>query len=184
MITNSRLRTFVQARPGDETVISQIRKNVISLWETMSGLLWDAREDHLELRHLPRSRSFIELGMVKISAVTLVRTRNPRQSATWTEIPSTDYFLSERNLHRISQEWCNQVEITYDGGYTEAPEDVQHALEVQAKFSVERVSGERLILKSQVITSGPGQSTGNYMESAFIHPVFKSTVDLYRRKTV
>lgn len=175
------LRRALQLPPDNDGELELIREEVVSLWESTTGRLWNIREDHVEeFSLLKNDDSIIWLNLWPIDAVSLVEVREITQSA-YSELAADQYVIGPENrLRRLNNFWTPNVKVTYDGGYDEdtCPPDVRNVLLLQARFMKERHSNERIFAKGSSMQGGSTQ----FYEEAYLHPTFKRLASIMKRK--
>lgn len=180
MISISRMREELGLPPTQDPEVKRLRNMVIALWEETTKRPWNAETGRVEFI-TPRVDTMhtVLLDLVPATSITQVRVRSHGKSTTWSILDTDTYLLiGGRRLRRLDAFWPDFVEVTYDGGVSEADEDIQQALALQARFIKERVGNEKLITKSQNFEGG-----GGVFEEAFLHPTFKSLAELKKRKS-
>lgn len=189
MITFGKLRSMHPDIPSDHEQESVAAiASAVDQFEKRTNRLWKEREDHVELvrtTHGAARSLFLELWPV--AEITKLEVRGAWHDGVsslageWEELtPDEDFMLSAENeVVRIDGlNWPPLVRVTYDGGYTddEAPEDVLHAIAIQARFIQSRYDGDKLVASS-VSMEGGGT---NYVSSK-AHPLFDDTAKRHRR---
>lgn len=181
------LRDHLKLGPERESELEALRDMVLAMWEQVTGRPWTRKVGHVEtiVRELDQ-QTLVDLSLLPIETITKVEERVDPAVATWTTVAATEYELFYgRALERLTGYWAKRVRVTYTGGYaTEptglqqaCPPDVLRALLTQAQFTLQRLTGDRVALKSQAFEAG---STS--FEKADFHPLFASIAWQRRRK--
>jgi len=178
MIKLTRLREEMNLSAKDEGDLVFLRLAVIHQWETLTARKWDAREDYVQTVVIGDLRTqTILLDLWPVDSITSVEMRDNLDD-DWTTVDSDRYFvLGRRTLRLIDDWWGQNVRITYDGGVTEADEDVQQSLIAQARFLQSRLSDEKIATQSQNFEGGAG-----VFLAANVHPLFKMMAKSKSRK--
>lgn len=177
MLSIAELRDGLKLPPDQDEKLVVLKQQLISLWESQTGMLWDKRDGHIQvIRTRTRSR-VIFLELTPVTEITKVEVREPWESS-WTELEASKYLLiGKRRLRRLDENWPELVQITYDGGTDSADALVKQALIVQANFMSVRTAAGTIAVKSQNFEGG-----GGVLEEATMHPFFKQVVELNSRK--
>lgn len=176
MISLSRLRAALSLSAGEDQKVERTRSVVIAQFEQDTGYLWNAREDYVQSSKIPEFSNYVELALRPVTTITLVRTSVG--AGGFSDLSSSNYMILNNRLLSLAGSWPMFVEVTMDGGYDETtcPEDIQYALEVQAKYMLARQDAAHLVVRSQNFEGGSG-----VFESADRHPVFIAAVRAHRR---
>lgn len=171
MISLAKLREGLNIPAGDDYLLADLRSQVILQWEEATGFLWDSKAAHVEIFRLtqdPRPYTLF-LELIPVITVTKVEERSASGSSAWVVTDTANYdLLGRRSLENYAGRWSALVRVTYDGGATSAPADIQRALIIQAQFLKSRLDSEKISLRSQNFEGGAG-----VFEDAFLHPFFK-----------
>lgn len=183
MISIPKLRELAEFDTSREPQLVSVRDEVVALWETVTGRLWTARTGYVQTIQPEHDRVdtlFLELSPV--TSITTVRSR-PLTSgvsggASWTtHTEGTDFdLIGDRRLLRYGL-WDDLVEVTYDGGTSDASGEIQRALAVQARFIILRTEEGRVIAREQAVKDA---GTAAY-ERADLHPYFRDVAARHTR---
>lgn len=175
MIDLSLLRRELSPSQDQEEYLTDIRDEVVALFEEVTGGLWNARTSYVEEFRFEarRIRSFWP-KLRPVTTVTSLKWKWDRDD-DYEDVDADEYervddrFIREHSRNRDAF-WYPYVQLTYDGGYTETtcPADIRRACVLQAKFMTARNSDGRLITKSQNFEGGAG-----VYEENWLHPFFK-----------
>ena len=179
MITTDQMRRELALPAERESEYSDLKDGVIALWEAETRLLWNARTDHVqEVRVRPQGRTMLLLELVNVSSVTSVEGKYDTDD-DWTDVDEEDYEVEgDRRLVNKDGGWTyDRVRVTYTGGYSAAPADVQRALLVQLKFENQRLGVEKVGLKGQSFQGGTGT-----FETGTLAPFFEAAAKRRGRK--
>lgn len=175
------LRKALELPPEKDLDLEVLRDEVIALWESVTGRLWNGRDNHVEeFSLLKDDDSIIWLNLWPITEVTKVEVRGITQSA-FTELTDDQYVVGPENrLRRLNAFWLYNVKVTYKGGYDEStcPSEIRNVLLLQARFMKERHSNERIFAKGSSMQGGSTQ----FYEEAYLHPSFKRLATIMKRK--
>lgn len=182
MIKLSRLRTALGLEAKDDANLTAYRAKVVSLWERATGLKWDERTGFVEtIETEPRTVTlYVWLSLQQVGTISKVEVRNFSDS-DWEELDTSSterYLILGQKLRRLNDRWKELVRVTYDGGFAEAPEDIQQALIIQIKFELQRLADEKLASKAENF----GKGSVGFLETASWHPYFAKLVKQYRKK--
>jgi hypothetical protein len=181
MISLSRLRAHVDLQANQESELIAVRDEIITAFETLTGLRFNRRTDFTELTALD-SREYQEvlLSLTPVLKIKKVEEKEPTD-ATWsTLVIDSDYeFIPYRRVRKIHTTFSRRVRVTYDGGYDEqtCPQDIQRALLSQASFILQRNSKQNISVQSTSVQHG----VVTFLEPTF-HPIFKEIAKNYQRK--
>ncbi len=183
MIPLSDLRERLELQPRDDQRLVGLRDAVVGLWEQETGRPWLRREDYVQtIRPRDYTRK-IWLALRPVESVTKVE--EILSGSDWTELDSEGWLFVEPTIEKLSSYFRRLVRVTYTGGVVAEPEDaeaktpadIREALILQARYLVDRHSGENAILRSKAFEKG---STS--FLSADLHPLFKKTAQLHARR--
>lgn len=180
MISLSRIRSHVKLPAGNAEEFEAIQAEVISAFESRTGLLWNRREDHVETLETDELHPTNEVMLSLMGPRTISSVKERRPGDTWTTLTASEYEeLGERRLRKVDGAFLPRVQVTYTGGYDErsCPQDIQRALLAQAAFIVERTSAGQLTVSAQAIEGG----STTMLEPTY-HPVFKEVAKQRGRK--
>lgn len=179
MITIPKLRELTGIGGSMEAQLPALRDLVVSMWELETGLLWDLRVGHVEVVEPDTDRiQTIFLSLRPATTITKVRENALEEGAEWEDVEVAKYMLiGDRRLRRLSDWWGPLVEVTYTGGVEEATEEIQKALATQARFLLDRLSGDRIVSRQLAVAQA---GTAQY-EQADLHPFFKALARRHAR---
>lgn len=179
MLSISEVRSALGSNTNLEEQLESIRQGVIALWERRTGRKWQLATGQTQI--------FTALGTgvqslwIPNGPVTAVTKVEQLSSSTWTEITSGSYVLVDTT--RIDRTdgllFENVVKVTFTGGYdsTTCPYDIKTALLTQIKFMLARMSGDKVILRTEAFEGG-----ASTYETADLHPYFKTQAQHYSRR--
>ena len=180
MLTIPEFRAGLRLPIEEDEGLVALLADVVGLWESETGRPWNRRVGHVEVFepvHAP-GRDLL-LALSPVETVTQVRTLS-RGDSTWVVMASSDYLkVGLRTLKRVSTEWPREtaIEVTYTGGYADAPADVKRALVTQAAFMRDRLASEKLVTQSQNFEGGAG-----VFLKADLHPLFEAAAKRHARR--
>ena len=180
MISLPEFRGAVPVPETEHDVVETLLAEVIELWESATGRLWNRRTGYVETiepQYVPGLD--IPLGLWPVETISQVRTLGEGES-TWTTLAASDYLkVGTRYVRRLGGPWPRgaTIEVTYTGGVSDAAPDVKRALITQANFMRSRFAPEKLITRN---TFGP--QGGATLEQADLHPFFESAVHRHARR--
>ena len=188
LITAKELREEITLKGGESAVdegrIERARDEVVGLFESETGLLWERRADYVETfqPRVPGTTSLF-LSLTPVESVSAVETR-VRGASEWTTEDLADFVLTgDRELVHLFGSWPAFVRVTYTGGYTAAPTGsqrktpghIRRALITQARFLVDRLAGDKLLTRQRAV-----EKVSTLYERADLHPLFTCVVEQHR----
>lgn len=182
MITVAELRGRSELNTADDHELIAIRAEVVTLWETLTGGMWDRVVDDVFDYTPPNTRSrILWLPRAPVSSILTVEERYENES-TFTALQSTSFILAvakKGRVEKFNSSWRPRVRVTYTGGYDETtcPADIRDALFVQARYMRERIQGDKLTVKG----SSNRQGVATFLDDSWLHARFKKLAQFYRR---
>jgi hypothetical protein len=181
MISLSRLRAHVDLQANQEQELVAVRDEIVTAFETLTGLLFNRRTDWTELTALD-SHDYQEvlLELTPVLKIKKVEEKEPVDTEWTTLTIDTDYeFIPYRRIRRLRVPFSSRVRVTYDGGYDEqtCPQDIQRALLAQAAFVLQRNSKQNIVVESSSVQRG----VVKFLDATF-HPIFSEIAKQYGRK--
>lgn len=156
-------------------------KSAVSKLESLTGKLWDAREDHaLEPILVEPSDVTTYLPAMNVTEVALTEWASTQVEDDAVDVDPTAFQVSPRRgrLTRLrSAYWLGWLRATVTCGYDAGtcPPDVSAALEVQAAFELIRWQPEKAVVLSQAFGKG---SSASYENDGMVRP-FRDIVAMY-----
>lgn len=189
MISITRLRAALKFPADRDSELELLRDAVISIFEARTHRNWMRRTGYIETRRTLGDTYSLYLGELRpVESVKTVEERL-KNDGTWVTLDPASYLLELgliARIEKIGAPFATNVRVTFDGGYTHdttiltayiTPSDIANALEIQARFIVNRMNDEKIATRSQ---SFDGVVAA--LEEADLHPLFNSTVAKYARR--
>lgn len=161
--------------------LEALLRRVIAQFERETKLLWNARTNYVETREPRPGSDLLLLALAPVTTIHSVETANADED--FVEVLSTAGCwrpYGDVGLRWIdSGSWPDRVRVTYDGGYTTAPDDIRFALIDQANYLYQR--NQNIDVASKTIGSGESGGTIRYRAGAN-HPSFDACVKVNRNR--
>lgn len=179
MLSASEVRAALGSNVNLEPQLESIRQGVIALWERRTGRKWKLASGQTQtFSALGAGVQSLWISNGPVSAVTKVEQLN---DGAWEELSSDSYVLVDTT--RIDRTdgllFENVVRVTFTGGYDETtcPYDIKTAMLTQIKFMLARMSGDKVILRTEAFEGGASS-----FETADLHPYFRAQAQHYTRR--
>lgn len=186
LVKVTELRRSLSIDPSKDTEFLRALSQIYTYLETRTNRLWLYREDY-EQQFQPEGRSgSLRLKLTPVDEITTVQEwLGTEQFADATTVPTTEYQvnLESGRLTRwgttCGYTWKDFVKVTYSGGYTSdtCPLDVQHAIEIQLKYMLERWQMSNVSVRNKTIAKNSSQFITDTL-----HPVFRDACVYYRKR--